>query len=147
MKCPACGALPGAACLGSRGKERTSHHQDRIDAARAKPPERPDAPRRAGRRSFPPDAQLTLRQTKALLEGAGLDIAKEERLPNDKGFKLSVRDRRANVNVWDNGSWHVQGEEHDRTVVREALLGAATAAVSRWTAVAKLLRQGSDGPS
>ena len=147
MKCPTRGALPGAACLGSRGKERASHHQDRIDAARATPSERPDAPQRAGRKPFPPDARLTLRQAKAMLEGAGLEIANEERLPNDKGFKLSVRDWRGNVNIWDNGSWHVQGEAHDRTAVREALRGGATAAVRRWTAVAELLRQDSShGP-
>ena len=65
---------------------------------------------------------LTLDEVRQALNAAGLDIATEERLPNDTGTQLRLVNK-AIVNVFDNGNVNVQGKNQD--AVKTALGGGS----------------------
>ena len=65
-------------------------------------------------------------EARKLLEAAGLAIKSEERLSNDTGTQLRLRNG-AIVNVFDNGNFNVQGKNRSEV---EAALGMARASVA-----------------
>ena len=79
---------------------------------------------------------------KDLLAAAGVDVDTEERLADNTGSKLTLRRRRVVVNVWDNGSWNLQGTPEDEPLLRKQLRDAADAAARRWGAVSDRLVRG-----
>lgn len=52
---------------------------------------------------------MTVDDVKACLQAGGFELSGEERLPNEKGTKLSIRNG-AIVNVYDTGTFVVQGK-------------------------------------
>ncbi|RMD59585.1 DNA-binding protein [Candidatus Parcubacteria bacterium] len=61
---------------------------------------------------------MTIEEIKRKLEDAGFSISEEKRLGNDTGFQLKLTTGQI-VNVWDKGTWNVQGKnpEEVRTVL------------------------------
>jgi len=71
----------------------------------------------------------TLDEVKANLTARGIEFEPERRLGNDTGWQLRLRNRRAALSVWDNGTCQIQGK--DQIAVREelaTLLGLSGAA-------------------
>lgn len=68
---------------------------------------------------------MTIEEIRQKLGDAGYSIAEEKRLGNDMGFQIRLSSGQI-VNVWDKGTWNVQGKNPDE--VRAALGDQATAA-------------------
>lgn len=61
---------------------------------------------------------MNIDDTVKLLTDAGHVIADQKRLPNDTGWQLRL-DKGAVVNVWDKGSFNVQGKNTEEIKGRE----------------------------
>jgi predicted nucleotide-binding protein len=66
---------------------------------------------------------MNLEQAKEILTKAGRAITSEERLTNDTGYQLRI-DCGAVVNIYDKGTYNVQGKE--AALIKEALEAGIT---------------------